>query len=221
MVKYTDDFKTAEYNGYKFTRDNVTGYYLSAKPIDGKRRRLHVYVYETETGEKVPDGYQIHHKDEDKRNNEISNLVCMTEHDHLSYHSKKNLAENAEHKEKFIERGIEAAKEWHKSDEGRKWHREHWQKIRGALYDEREYKCAFCGKTFKSKKVGSRFCNNAHKSAYRRKMGYDNVLRKCVVCGKMFVVNKYLKTKTCTRECAARLRGMNNEQKQKEKDRCE
>ena len=184
MVKYTDDFKTAEYNGYKFTRDNATGYYLSAKPIDGKRRRLHVYVYETETGEKVPDGYQIHHKDEDKRNNEISNLVCMTEHDHLSYHSKKNLAENAEHKEKFIERGIEAAKEWHKSDEGKKWHREHWQKMNGALFIEREHKCAFCG----SAADGGAFVSEGEPSSYYCKEHFEQVKKyesqKCRNCGR-------------------------------------
>ena len=47
MLLYSNDGDVAEIDGYKFRRDTRSGYYLSAKPIkNGKRMRLHVYVWE-------------------------------------------------------------------------------------------------------------------------------------------------------------------------------
>lgn len=42
------------YNGYRFVKDKKTGYYLSTKKIDGKRERLHRYVYRCEVGDILP-----------------------------------------------------------------------------------------------------------------------------------------------------------------------
>jgi sugar lactone lactonase YvrE len=64
--------KYQHFNGIKFTRDEKTGYYLNSTI----RKRLHRYVWEFYNG-KIPEGYQIHHKDKDKSNNDISNLELM------------------------------------------------------------------------------------------------------------------------------------------------
>ena len=45
MVEYLENGDLALYNGYKFRKDKRTGYYLSSRIINGKRRRLHVYIY--------------------------------------------------------------------------------------------------------------------------------------------------------------------------------
>ena len=43
-VKYANDGKTALVDRLRFTRDEKTGYYLSTKPIEGSRKRLHIYI---------------------------------------------------------------------------------------------------------------------------------------------------------------------------------
>ncbi|MGY3716761.1 NUMOD4 motif-containing HNH endonuclease [Sutcliffiella cohnii] len=54
-----------------------------------KRHFIHRLVYETFVGS-IPEGYQIHHKDEDKENNHYSNLIPATakENNHYSAKSK-------------------------------------------------------------------------------------------------------------------------------------
>lgn len=205
MVEYFDNFKRAAYNGHKFTRDDRTGYFLSTTRIEGKRKRLHVYVYECERGLTVPDGWQIHHVDGNKNNNEIENLACIPKHNHLSHHGKQNAIEHPDIIEASLERARDSAKRWHKSAEGHTWHKEHYEKCKDALHQEREYVCEYCGKKFTATKF-SRYCCNYHKSAYRIQAGFDNVKRQCPVCGKMFMKNKYSKTQTCSPKCGSLLR---------------
>ena len=93
MVEYLENGDLALYNGYKFRKDKRTGYYLSSRIINGKRRRLHVYIWECENGE-IPNGYSVHHKDEDKSNNEISNLELMTNSKHTRLHAEEKARNN-------------------------------------------------------------------------------------------------------------------------------
>jgi hypothetical protein len=54
----------------------------------------------------VPEGCCIHHIDEDKTNNDIDNLVCMSIKDHNAYHLKKRCTGrklSEEHKKKLSE----------------------------------------------------------------------------------------------------------------------
>lgn len=51
-----------------------------------KNHRIHKLVYETFVGE-VPDGYDVHHLDENKLHNHFSNLGLMLISDHRSFHS--------------------------------------------------------------------------------------------------------------------------------------
>ena len=203
QVEYTDNMKIAYYNGERFTRDERTGYYLSARkvPEAGKRMRLHKYVWLIERGE-IPEGCQIHHKDEDKSHNDIDNLACMSEHDHLSYHSSKM---SDEVKKKFQTSGMDAARKWHSSEAGHEWHKEHYERMKDALKVEHSFICAFCGKDFKSTNTKSRFCCNACKAAARRASGVDDEKRICIVCGKEFMTSKYLGVKTCSTKCRGAL----------------
>ena len=47
---------------------------------------LHRAVWEFYNGE-IPEGYQIHHKDEDRYNNEIDNLECIEGVEHARQHA--------------------------------------------------------------------------------------------------------------------------------------
>lgn len=200
-VEYFDDGKIAYYNGHRFTRDERTGYYLSSHKIGERRIRLHIYVYQCERGRDIPEGWSIHHIDGNKNHNDINNLACIPQYYHASYHSKKYVEV---HKEEMIQQMNEIrnkASKWHGSEEGREWHKQHYEKMKANLYQMHDFKCLFCGKEFQSTRVGSKFCCNAHKTRYRNSLGLDNETRKCIVCGKTFSVNKYQSTKTCSKEC--------------------
>ncbi len=54
--------------------------------INGKNIKLHVYVWEKVNGEK-PKGYDIHHKDFNKKNYKIENLELMIQSDHFRIHA--------------------------------------------------------------------------------------------------------------------------------------
>lgn len=208
MVKYDIDKKHAYFNQFTFTRDNKTGYFLSSKKIDNKRKRLHVYIWECNNG-KIPDGYEIHHKDENKFNNEIENLEMLTSKNHSKIHAenfKNDIERVAKAKENLIKNLIPKAIEWHKSKSGREWHKEHYEKHKNKLHIIEEYTCLYCGKKFKTLKGNNKFCSNNCKSAWRRKQGTDNIIKTCAICGKSFEGNKYAKSKTCSIECGRKQR---------------
>lgn len=52
--------------------------------------REHKYVYETETGSFVPNGYNLHHIDMDKLNNSLTNLYLCTSKEHAEAHASLN-----------------------------------------------------------------------------------------------------------------------------------
>lgn len=191
LVKYL------HYDGLRFTKDDDTGYYLNS--TIGKR--LHRYVWEKERGV-IPDGFHVHHINHDKSDNRIENLELLEAKEHHRYHGDvraivdydrmvKNLEENARPK----------AAEWHGSPEGIEWHKKQYELTKDKLHEKVELSCERCGKEFENIKR-TRFCSNKCKSAWRRESGIDDESRKCVECGKEFVINKYRKTKTCSRSCS-------------------
>jgi predicted nucleic acid-binding Zn ribbon protein len=200
-VEYQDGGKIAYYDGCRFVRDDKTGYYLSSTKIGTRRKRLHIYVYERERGRTVPAGYQIHHVDGNKSNNDINNLACIPLHNHLSYHSRAYVEEHKEEVSQQMETIRPMTKAWHRSPAGHKWHKQHYEEVKELLHAKHDFVCVYCGKPFKSTQVNSKYCCNAHKTAYRNKLGLDNENRVCVVCGKTFSANRFQKTKTCSREC--------------------
>ena len=72
------------YQGVKYSREEKTGYYVSTT---GKRKRLHVVMWEQEWGREVPEGCAIHHLDWDKSHNYIDNLICVTWEEHERIHN--------------------------------------------------------------------------------------------------------------------------------------
>lgn len=180
MVEYDEDRKHAYFNGYKFTRDEKKGYYLSSKNLkNNKRQRLHVYMWEYYNGE-IKEGYTVHHKDKDKNNNEMSNFILLLG---LKY-SKLQRAKYSQD-EKWLERtnvnmqqnDMFKTMDWHATDEGRKWNSKHGKKC---LIDRKliKYVCDNCGKTFESINIYSnnmnKFCSNNCKATWRRGQVSDN-----------------------------------------------
>lgn len=56
------------------------------KKYKGKMRMEHSVVWEKHNG-KIPKGFQIHHIDSDKTNNDIKNLQLLTPSEHKRMHS--------------------------------------------------------------------------------------------------------------------------------------
>lgn len=166
-IKYIDD--VAYVDGLKFKKDAHTNYFLSTSRIGKTRKRLHRYMWEKYNGS-IPKGYEIHHIDFDKNNNEIYNLKLVSNKEHRDIHAK---ALTKEQKEKYIinllKNAVPKAKDWHKSKEGSEWHSKHAsEQMKNRKY--KQFNCLNCGKEFFSKAIqGAKFCCNNCKASYRRK----------------------------------------------------
>jgi hypothetical protein len=73
---------TVEYRGDKYAPD-PDGYY---RKTSGDRAWLHQVVWSDHNGP-IPPGYDIHHLDTNKANNDPSNLVCLTPSEHAAVHN--------------------------------------------------------------------------------------------------------------------------------------
>lgn len=206
MIEYFDNYDLALVDGYRFRRDKKTGYYLSSKKIGNNRKRLHVYIWEKEHGP-VPKGYHVHHKDENKLNNELDNLELQTKENHAVLHGRTLTEEDRQkRRQNLIENGMPAAKSWHGSAEGYLWHSQHAKETMSKRKPIK-YICSNCGKVFESRHIyghdANCFCSNKCKAAYRRIQGFDNITKICEGCGNEYIANKYQKTKYC-KDCQNR-----------------
>lgn len=157
---------------------------------------MHVYVWEYYNG-LVPDGYHIHHIDGDKSNNTIENLQLLSATEHEKLHGGMWDDERREWARKNIEKASAKAKKWHGSEAGHEWHKKHYEKMKEKLHQVHQFNCLVCGKEFQSTQTSAKFCCNNCKSAYRRKIGVDNITKICSLCGGEYSANKYQKTKYC------------------------
>lgn len=149
-------------------RFNGETFYLCGAYYQHKGTRLHRAVWEYHNGG-IPHGYHVHHIDGDKSNNCISNLALVEGCQHLSYHMSQ--PDRAQKSREDIQKAINAAREWHGSADGQKWHSEHakeyWENA-----PLQTYTCGFCGKEYQTKAVrhkGNHFCCNNCKASYRRR----------------------------------------------------
>ena len=181
-------------------------YYRCGPYFQRKGKRLHRMVWEFHNGP-IPTGYDIHHINGDRADNDIENLQMLKEQEHGSLHmSTPARKEKSRHD---VKKAIEAAREWHASEAGVAWHSAHaketWDKT-----EPTEHTCTNCGKAYQSfgkyGRSSNTFCSNNCKSAWRRKRGIDNETRTCPVCGVQFSVSKYAKTVCCGAECARKRR---------------
>jgi len=178
MEKYID------LDGHRFVRDEKTDYYLSNRKINGRRVRLHRYIWEKHNGP-IPGGYEIHHIDHNKLNNDPENLEIILIPKHRSVHNK--IIKNTDAwKEKFKairQMGSDA----HKRPEERKK-----QSVRSkGQWEERKKNpprievCKMCGDNYETYHLGEvMFCSKKCKAKDFRKRfreehgyGYDRKLR--------------------------------------------
>jgi hypothetical protein len=169
-------------------------YYLCGDYFQNNRERLHRLVYTDSNGE-IPNGWHVHHIDHDRTNNSVENLELVEAGKHTSHHHlgvSKLMHPNA----------LKSAAEWHRSEEGKAWHRKHYQESGKAMHEKtKHHVCSVCKKEYLSNKIETVYCSKNCKSQARRLSGIDNENRKCVSCKSDFIINKYKKTLTCSRVC--------------------
>ena len=161
--------------------------------------RLHRAVWERANGRAVPVGYDVHHDDEDRSNNQPANLKLMVKAEHMAHH-------NTGHGRGTPAAATEAARQWHSSDAGRDWHKQHYAEHADKLHQRVAMVCAHCGVGFDGMLNGlTKFCSNNCKTKHRKASGVDDEQRTCLVCGSGFVANRYAAKATCSRRCSAAL----------------
>ena len=147
----------------------------------GGNRFLHQDIWEHHHGA-IPEGHHIHHKDGNSQNNDLENLCCIPRAQHWEEHAEERRAhglsaENLEHLAQCREKAVE----WHKSDEGRSWHRSvsapFLDRARIQLAAKREYQrnnpvtctCEECGASFSSSSGRAILCSSACASRKSRR----------------------------------------------------
>lgn len=173
-------------------------YYLSQSTHNAERAKaksLHRVIWEDNYWP-IPDWYDIHHKDWNTFNNDISNLELVEHSKHLSEHMKERLKDKdiKERNNKHLEEIRDKATEWHRSKEWRERHSGHAKNsILKHLYN---HKCKICWKEWESTRKNAEYCSSkCIREWYKNKYT-------CKDCWKEFMRNKYRKNTDYCKECA-------------------
>ena len=129
----------------------------------------------------------------------------MTQKEHLQWHGKNVPDSRLRKWQRNMNIQREKTKAWHSSPEGVAWHKKHAEDINLAKRGKTKMICECCGKSFESGKKHGKYCSPDCRYKARRKSGVDNENRHCVICDAVFSVNKYSKTKTCSKQCSSKL----------------
>lgn len=197
--------ESVRFNGVIYRRYEGTKYFVAGiADRQNDASYLHRDVWASANGP-IPDGHDIHHEDGDAGNNSLDNLRLMTVADHQALHTAERRASGAYRTPERLAH-LDAirplTKEWHASEEGRAWHRDHARRINQG-FEPKDYVCQQCGQTFKSMKQGAvRFCSGGCRTAARVASGVDDERRACRACGNEYMINRYSPTEHCSRKCA-------------------
>ena len=145
-------------------------YYFCGSYYQKRGVRLHRLVWQDANGE-IPKNCHIHHKDKNKANNQLSNLECLSFVEHAREHNDEAKKEVSR---KNIKEATKAAVFWHKSEEGRAWHKLHWQTSFREKFTKKDFKknCQICSTEYYTtlqNRDRSKFCGNNCKASALRK----------------------------------------------------
>jgi predicted nucleic acid-binding Zn ribbon protein len=165
-------FNGRKYNRYPNSKKRAHREYFT---IGGGGSLLHRDVWEFYNGP-IPEGMHVHHKDGDTGNNAVENLECLTFEAHFAEHYDARMAyAHSDEQHARLAAIRPKAAEWHKSPEGKEWHRQNTAKHLmpgGAAYVAKvaadEYRrnnpdhkvCEECGAAYTTTSKKSKFCSN-------------------------------------------------------------
>jgi hypothetical protein len=149
-VSRLPDTEVVTFNGVHYTRRPGRKYFKTMR-WDKQRKcyyaeSLHQAVWKFHHGE-IPEGHDVHHKDDDYDNNVIDNLELLTRSDHAKLHDR------------FAEyNGTPEAKE----------HRDRARKLVWERAVYKPYICEHCSGEFQSRRaIPPRFCSEKCGHAFR------------------------------------------------------
>lgn len=137
---------------------------------------LHRAVWEHANGP-VPEGCHVHHINGDTLDNRLENLDCLPADKHREGHRGDVSARSRTDEQlELLARIRPKASEWHKSEEGRAWHRENAKtslalaraakQAKGA--EPREATCDWCGAAFTAYSSRAQYCSSRCQTAESR-----------------------------------------------------
>lgn len=177
----------------------------------------------------IPDGYDVHHKDDDKENNDLSNFELLPSKEHVSGHSKVR-ANTEEWRDKWKEIRQKGSDSHKRPEERKKQSERSKQQWANRKANEKPsiIICSVCGsqkETYYPAKTT--FCSRKCKAKAQRKRfreehgyGYDKHIRSnrvkprpepkqkstiiCSICRKEKETHLPEQTKFCSRACQAK-----------------
>jgi hypothetical protein len=92
-------------------------------------------------------------------------------------------------------------------------------KLHADIFGKTDHVCVVCGKTFTAapQYIKKGFCGMSCQNKARRLSGIDDETRVCTECGYSFLVNKYKKTRLCSRKCQDGLQSRTEKERQKDR----
>lgn len=163
---------------------------------------MHRVVWEHHNGP-IPKGYDVHHKDGNKGNNDITNLEILTRSAHLTLHGLAHAKADPEKYRRHVREVMQPlAAKWHGSEAGREWHSTNAKKF-WKRFKKETFACAWCKKEYETFRMSRKrgFCSMSCQNMARKASGVDDEQRTCEVCGKVFTANKYKKVRSCSKNC--------------------
>lgn len=178
------------FNGEKFNM-TPSGHLRNQKAI-------HQRVWEYHHGI-PPSGYEIHHVDGNKANNNITNLQLLTRSEHQSIHMPQGTTRRPKLQftcaccgKKYV--ATTCGKNKFCSQQCRNKYRQEHELTKRV--------CPHCGKEFETYKANcARFCS--HSCAMDAKRKHPIEKRICPICGQEFTTNTRLNQRFCSRSCAS------------------
>lgn len=194
------------YGGRNYYLQSSGKYFQSGTKGDVERL-LHRRVWHDKNGP-IPDGHAVHHKDGDWRNNHPDNLEIMPIVEHARHHmvERNSTPEGMAKTLSALATAITKAPAWHKSEEGRAWHKAHAART-FAVRPTVIVTCERCAKSYETRDPHtSRFCS----SSCRQRAGmprYKTLSKKCEACGVEYVTSRHRPTRFCGYVCSNGSRG--------------
>lgn len=204
------EFGGAIYRRYPFSKHVSHQRYYSPGGTDraNGKEALHREIWKKHHGP-IPADHDIHHRDDNPLNNEVSNLECIHRDDHKALHESEGKWSASIRVREHLTGIRRLALDWHASQEGILWHRQQ-ARTSYAKREPREFECAVCGKPFHSKhrsshrEDGKRFCSMRCGGIQRRKEERQKRDLLCSQCGSHYRGDG--RGTTCSRKCRADLR---------------
>ena len=155
----------------------------------------------------IPDGYVIHHIDNNPANNDISNLQCITRIQHSKIHAEISGVKPPPHPLENYTCDY-CGKKFTKQKRSAKWHfcsrKCESAYMYRCLENQEKRTCAYCGKEFFVNKHATANCCCNSCAQKLRFIGHSSK-KVCPVCGKTFETISSQDNVCCSHKCASTL----------------